>query len=306
MSRLYEIFHFILFSVQDSIDPDSVNQAIYDSIVASLPERMESGEAATGSGSIATTISIVVLVGIFGSFFLYNFVNNQYWEKGEFPPFMRGTNENKYEAVLNICVNIFLSNREQYGLKQRMLQQFLYKEFPGVEGDMSYSIKSAISQRVNVRSAASWLFRKASAGERERYFKLFFDSSAVDGLISQREERYLRLIAQEFHLDAAKIDSMIEDNRRKFAEKAQQESQRQQQRAQASQPQGSSRERHARTLGVPAAAGLPEIKKAYRKLVMQHHPDRFQNASQSIRDEAHRKFMEIQEAYEYFMDFQMA
>jgi molecular chaperone DnaJ len=51
------------------------------------------------------------------------------------------------------------------------------------------------------------------------------------------------------------------------------------------------------TLGVSRTAGDDEIKKAYRKLAMQYHPDR--NAGSA---EAEEKFKEITEAYDVLRD----
>ena len=56
---------------------------------------------------------------------------------------------------------------------------------------------------------------------------------------------------------------------------------------------------HFRTiLGVGPNADLTEIKKAYRKLAKQHHPDVFANASDAQKRLAEDKFIKIQEAYE--------
>ncbi len=54
------------------------------------------------------------------------------------------------------------------------------------------------------------------------------------------------------------------------------------------------------TLGVSREADMGEIKKAYRTLVKEHHPDIVagKGASQSIIDEATAKLQEINEAYE--------
>ena len=52
------------------------------------------------------------------------------------------------------------------------------------------------------------------------------------------------------------------------------------------------------TLGVPKNASEEEIKKAYRKLAMKHHPDRNHGDSK----DAETKFKEVKEAYEMLSD----
>ncbi len=54
-------------------------------------------------------------------------------------------------------------------------------------------------------------------------------------------------------------------------------------------------------LGVPKNASEEEIKKAYRKLAMKHHPDRNQGDSAKVAEE---KFKEAKEAYEMLSDAQ--
>ena len=55
------------------------------------------------------------------------------------------------------------------------------------------------------------------------------------------------------------------------------------------------------TLGVPKNASEDEIKKAYRKLAMKHHPDRNQGESSKVAEE---RFKEAKEAYEMLSDAQ--
>ena len=53
-------------------------------------------------------------------------------------------------------------------------------------------------------------------------------------------------------------------------------------------------------LGVRPNASEAEIKKAYRKLALQHHPDRQQTPQ--AREEAHHIFTKISNAYEVLSD----
>ncbi len=57
-------------------------------------------------------------------------------------------------------------------------------------------------------------------------------------------------------------------------------------------------------LGVPKTASDEDIKKAYRKLAISLHPDRFATASESEKKQAEVKFKEINHAYEVLSDKQ--
>ena len=57
-------------------------------------------------------------------------------------------------------------------------------------------------------------------------------------------------------------------------------------------------------LGIDKNASESEIKKAYRKMAMQFHPDKFANATDKEKEEAEHKFKEINDAYQVLSDSQ--
>jgi curved DNA-binding protein CbpA len=58
-------------------------------------------------------------------------------------------------------------------------------------------------------------------------------------------------------------------------------------------------------LGLPVIASREDVKKAFRNLAKQWHPDRFHNDSEKHK-EAEKKFKLINEAYRYLLSCQQA
>tara|TARA_B110000444_G_C18772281_1_gene563183 strand:- start:102 stop:881 length:780 start_codon:yes stop_codon:yes gene_type:complete len=54
-----------------------------------------------------------------------------------------------------------------------------------------------------------------------------------------------------------------------------------------------------KTLGIDESASNDEIKKAYRKMAVKHHPDKFNQLGEEQQIAAKKKFQKIQEAYQH-------
>ena len=54
-----------------------------------------------------------------------------------------------------------------------------------------------------------------------------------------------------------------------------------------------------KVLGVDESSTNDEVKKAYRKMAIKHHPDKFSQLGEEQQNAAKKKFQKIQEAYEY-------
>ena len=58
------------------------------------------------------------------------------------------------------------------------------------------------------------------------------------------------------------------------------------------------KEDYYKTLGVSKGASASEIKKAYRKMAIKHHPDKFAQLGDEHQKAAKEKFQKLQDAYE--------
>ncbi len=61
---------------------------------------------------------------------------------------------------------------------------------------------------------------------------------------------------------------------------------------------GTSQDNHYTVLGIDPSASVSEIKKAYRQMASQYHPDRVAHLGKEFIDFAHVKFREINESYQ--------
>ncbi|KNC85888.1 hypothetical protein SARC_01926 [Sphaeroforma arctica JP610] len=59
---------------------------------------------------------------------------------------------------------------------------------------------------------------------------------------------------------------------------------------------------HYEAMGLGHTATSSDIKKAYRKLVLQHHPDKTQTDDEIVKAESDTKFKRVQAAYEVLKD----
>ena len=64
----------------------------------------------------------------------------------------------------------------------------------------------------------------------------------------------------------------------------------------------SSKPDHYGALGVDSGADADAIRKAYKKLCLKYHPDKAAGSSESEKEQAQKKFLEVQKAYEVLSD----
>ena len=122
--------------------------------------------------------------------------------------------------------------------------------------------------------------------KRLKVMEYLLNLAFIDGEFTQTERMIIEDIAKALEIKPNDLNNMISNFESYYANKA--------------QSKAMDIQNAYKVLGVSSSASDSEIKKAYRKLVKQYHPDIVsgQGAEQSMIDEATKKLQEINEAYE--------
>lgn len=115
----------------------------------------------------------------------------------------------------------------------------------------------------------------------------------ADGTLSREEVAVLREVADYLRIDSDDVESMMNMNYQSYG------------RSSSGQSADSNRQSSAdelarayKVLGINPSSTDDEVKKAYRKMALKHHPDRVATLGDDVKKAAEQKFKEINEAKE--------
>ncbi|OUS25878.1 molecular chaperone DjlA [Thalassotalea sp. 42_200_T64] len=127
----------------------------------------------------------------------------------------------------------------------------------------------------------------------QMFIEIQIQAAFADGDLHPKERQILHKIAKSLGVSARQLDALLD--RIVAGEQFHQQ-------GQAHSPQQAKQHLHNayRVLGVDANTGQKEVKKAYRKLMSQHHPDKLvaKGLPPELMEDAKQKTQDIQAAYE--------
>ena len=129
--------------------------------------------------------------------------------------------------------------------------------------------------RSTIRSACAQIARNMSYSQRLQLLNFLVMIAQADGRVVAEEIQALKEVAISLSLSAEDVESML--NLR---------------------DSGTSLEAAYKVLGIPSTATDDEVKAAYRKMALKHHPDRVSTLGDDVRKAAEKKFQEINDAKE--------
>ena len=125
--------------------------------------------------------------------------------------------------------------------------------------------------RQTVRQCCGEMAMGMNYGQRLQLLNFLVMVAKADGSVPQSEINALRDVAMWMQLQASEVDSMLNLG-------------------------GDTLEEAYKVLGVSPSASDDEVKKAYRRLALEHHPDKVAALGEDIRKAAEKKFQEINAA----------
>ena len=143
----------------------------------------------------------------------------------------------------------------------------LFEQRKRMDSQNPYAFRSTIIE------CGAQIAANLSYGQRLQLLDFLVQIAKSDGNVCAQEIDALREVAQAMHVSAADVDSMLNLG-------------------------GDSLQEAYKVLEVDASATDAEVRAAYRKLVLMHHPDKVNTLGEDVRRAAEKKMQEINKAKE--------
>ena len=138
--------------------------------------------------------------------------------------------------------------------------------------------QGATTFKETIRKSCVEISFHMNIGQRLQLLDYLIIIAKVDGTVSPEEVYALKEVATYLGLSAQDVDSMLN--------------------MEASSNQQIGLDEAYKILGISANATNDEVKAAYRKMALKHHPDRVSTLGDDVREAAEKKFQEINNAKE--------
>jgi DnaJ-domain-containing protein 1 len=209
------------------------------------------------------------------------------FRKGKMPRFLMYSKNNEFRLYTSLCCTMVLYNKKEARKKVDQIEQHLKIQFPDIKLDVMETILMFLAKPLPHQPILVWLTKHYFPASKSLPLIQFLTQLGFrDGALNHNEFAFLKIITKGLNIDLKELNKAIEQNTPKSKQ-------------QIKKPTPKPRLSHYKTLSVPENAPWEEIKKSYRKLVKQYHPDRVINGTKAEIDNAAQKFREIQEAYDY-------
>lgn len=177
-------------------------------------------------------------------------------------------------SLLVLSAAVMKANGKIKKSELEYVKQFLINQFGEAKArQLLLALRDILKKDIPLSDVLSQIVRHMNPPLRLQLMQYLFGIAKADGLVDDNEVRLLETIARGLHLSTAEFNSL---KAMFYTDSAS----------------------YYDVLNVSKSASNDEIKKAYRKLAVEYHPDKVSSLGADHQKAAKEKFQKIQEAYE--------
>jgi len=182
--------------------------------------------------------------------------------------------------------------------RNNFIQSYFKERFKGVVFDPTEEMQRALNYPVHVRSIAAWVNKRMRKPNERKQLMDYLIALACDReRTTQMQLVALMRFADLIGIQLAYVEQQINWYRERLNPEAEPDPMMD---LLVNKPYKRRNALKALQLNDPIT--VADIKKAYRSLAKQYHPDALQSASETEKQQAQQRFREIQEAYEHLLN----
>jgi DnaJ like chaperone protein len=217
---------------------------------------------------------------------------------GEMPVQWRYTDKSVMMVYIYLATWLMRKDPRESNGKREFISTYFKQYFKDNHFNTDTEIQNALKHSVHIRSVTNWVNKRMNNGhERKQLIDFLIDLSFVDGDLTQMEYVALARLGELTGVRLSYLEAEVLRRKKAFNSAFTFDStmdllaNRTEQRRKALL---------CLELQDPVTEEL--IKKAYRKLAKQYHPDKLEHLTHTEQKEAGIRFIAIQEAYEWLLN----
>jgi len=177
-------------------------------------------------------------------------------------------------SLLVLSAAVMKSNGKVKKSELEYVKQFLVGQFGAQHAkELLIALRDMLDKPIPLNQVTAQISMNMASAMRLQLMQYLFGIAKADGIVDQRELKLLQQISNGLRLSSADFNSL---KSMFYVDSAS----------------------HYDVLNLKKTASETEIKKAYRKLAVEYHPDKVMNLGEEYQKAAKEKFQKVQEAYE--------
>ncbi|MAZ37793.1 MAG: molecular chaperone DnaJ [Crocinitomicaceae bacterium] len=177
-------------------------------------------------------------------------------------------------SLLVLCAAVMKANGKVKKSELEYVKQFLVGQFGAQHAkELLIALRDMLDKPIPLNQVTAQISMNMASAMRLQLMQYLFGIAKADGIVDQRELKLLQQISDGLRLSSADFNSL---KSMFYVDSAS----------------------HYDVLNLKKTASETEIKKAYRKLAVEYHPDKVMNLGEEYQKAAKEKFQKVQEAYE--------